>query len=236
MLKKILKVINYFPWYGYVFAACTILFQVTIYFITGQINGARAASIAAVDVKIPAIDNQIPFIPSSAIFYFASYPYWFFAALALTRGGKKELVNLAIGYSICIIIGLLFFVFMPTYLDREVEGVYEVAKSPGPMHNLLSFIYDNDGGKKGVNLFPSFHCLVTTYWCLAALFQKKMSHGWRTFTVIMLVLICTSTLTTKQHYFLDVIGGVGVAIIIFTIVKLVDPYQRIHNLKVKHQK
>ena len=230
-MKKVIDFIKSFPWWGYVFAAGTIGLQVLIYFITGQINGARAGSFNAIDVKIPVIDDAIPFIVNSSIFYFASYPYWFIAALAVSKCGKEHVVNLAIGYAICIFIGLFFFVFMPTYLDREAEGVYQAVQSPGATNALLRFIYDNDGGKIGVNLFPSFHCLVTTYWCLAALGRKELRRGYKGFTIIAVVLICTCTLTTKQHYFLDVIGGIGFAVVIFFLIKLINPSKYIFKEK-----
>lgn len=230
-MKKIIDAIKYFPWWGYVFAAATIGLQVLIYFITGQVNSARAGTFNAVDVKLPAIDNGIPFIVNSSIFYFASYPYWFFAALAISRCGKKHTVDCAIGYAICMIIGLMFFVFMPTYLDRTAEGVYQAVQSSGATNRLLRFIYNNDGGEIGINLFPSFHCLVTAYWCLAALTGKELKFGYKICTIIAVILICTCTLTTKQHYVLDVIGGIGIALVIFTIVKLIRPSRFIFKEK-----
>ena len=234
MKKKIISLLKFFPWYGYVFAAGTILLQVIIYFITGTINTARVGNIVPVDVKIAAIDDALPFIVNSSIFYFASYPYWFIAALAVTRCGKEHVVNLAIGYAICIFIGLFFFVFMPTYYDRVGEGVYQAVHQPGGMNGLLAFIYDNDGKEMGNNLFPSFHCLVTMYWCLAAHFRKELPRGYKIFTIIMVILICTCTLTTKQHYFLDVVSGIGIATVIFFIVKFINPARFIFRKKAEN--
>jgi len=222
-MKKIISIIKKVPWYGYVFAASTIVLQVLVYFITAKINGARLGTFTPVNVKIPWIDDSIPFVVNSSIFYFASYPFWFFGALIASLGGKHRIVNLSIGYATCMLIGALFFIFMPTYYDRVGEGVYDAVKEPGALNGLLSFIYENDGGKVGNNLFPSFHCLVSMWWCLSAHFTKKIRSGWKMFTIIATIIICVCTLTTKQHYFADVISGVGIALVVFIIVMLINP-------------
>ena len=61
-MKRLTEFFKSIPWYGYLYAALTVGWQVLIYFITGQINSARASTITAVDVKIPVIDDAIPFI------------------------------------------------------------------------------------------------------------------------------------------------------------------------------
>ncbi|MBQ0008915.1 MAG: phosphatase PAP2 family protein [Firmicutes bacterium] len=231
-MKKIIEWIKEIPWYGYVFAAGCIGVQCLVYLITGQINAGRAETVQAVSVKIAAIDDAFPFIVNSIIFYFASFIFWFLGAIEVSKCGKEHVVNLSIGYFICLMIGLMFFVFMPTYIDRQAEGVLDAVKQPGFTNWLLNLIYQNDGGRYGVNLFPSFHCFVTMWWCLAAHFQKRMRPGYKMFTVIAVILVCVSTLTTKQHYFLDIVGGLGLAVVIFFPIKWINPAKYIFKKKV----
>ena len=223
MFKKLLQLLKKIPWYGYVFAVCTIGFQSLVYMITGQINAGRADLLNSVNVKIPVIDDAFPFIPNSVLFYFCSFIFWGIGALVASTCGKRHVINLSIGYFICCVVGLMFFVFMPTYIDRVQEGVLDIVRKPDGLNGLLLFLYNNDGGDVGVNLFPSFHCFVSMWWCLAVQFQKNIKRGYKFFTIAAVILICVSTLTTKQHYILDVFGGLGLAIIVYALIAWINP-------------
>ncbi len=43
----------------------------------------------------------------------------------------------------------------------------------------------------------------------------------------MTALICLSTLFTKQHYFLDMICGISISIFTYSIVKLINPANKL---------
>ena len=43
----------------------------------------------------------------------------------------------------------------------------------------------------------------------------------------MTILICMSTVFTKQHYFLDIVGGLGISVICYAVVQKLDPAGRI---------
>ena len=43
------------------------------------------------------------------------------------------------------------------------------------------------------------------------------------YSLIMAILICFSTLFTKQHYIIDVILGVAVSIVCYVIIEKIDP-------------
>ncbi|MCR5106802.1 MAG: phosphatase PAP2 family protein, partial [Lachnospiraceae bacterium] len=61
------------------------------------------------------------------------------------------------------------------------------------------------------NLFPSIHCLSSWICVIAVRTQKRIRKSYKIVSVVMAVLICISTLTTKQHVMVDVIAGVLLA-------------------------
>ena len=100
------------------------------------------------------------------------------------------------------VICLLFYLFLPTTNVRpEITGT-------GIFDMLLNFLYTIDSAD---NLFPSIHCLVS-WFCYAGLRDRKeVSVAYKNFSLIFALLVCVSTLVTKQHVIVDVIAGVGFA-------------------------
>ncbi len=81
---------------------------------------------------------------------------------------------------------------------------------------LMGFVYSVDAAD---NLFPSIHCLVS-WFCYIGIRGKKEIPAWyRGASCVMAVLVCISTLTTKQHVLVDVFGGVALAELCFVIGK-----------------
>ena len=61
------------------------------------------------------------------------------------------------------------------------------------------------------NLFPSIHCLVSWFCFIGIRGQKSIPRAYRIFSCVFAVLVFVSTQVTKQHYIIDVIGGIAVA-------------------------
>ena len=128
------------------------------------------------------------------------------------------------GSGMCIsLVGYTLFILMPTIMDRVSEGVLQKVQEPGVLNWMMKFIYAADGWEKGRALFPSFHCLMSIYCYLGIRKQNEISRGFKVYTVVMTILICLSTLYTKQHYIVDVIGGLGIPVICYAIVRKLDP-------------
>ena len=180
--------------------------------VTGTMNWAFAP-------KIPFIDDNIPFIGVFVIIYIYSYVFWVCGPAAVSLTGKKNFTNFVVALLASYVVGFLFFVFMPTYIDRAAEGVYRYTEGPGAIAWMLRFIYSNDGaGDIGYNLFPSYHCLISMCCYLGVRKRPEISKGFRVYSFIMTVLICMSTVFIKQHYFMDIVGGLAVPAICFAVV------------------
>lgn len=233
MLKKVIDYIKSIPWYGWVFAVATWIIQVGFYHTTNRINITTGMINNAFAPKIPWLDDQIAVVPMSGIPYLISYAFWVMGALQVSRTNKENMVNVSIGYFIALLVGLICFVTLPTTLDRKAEGLIDLANSNVPGASVIRTIYSCDGGDRGYNLLPSYHCLISLYWCLAVHFQKNISRGYKLFSIMAVVIICFSTVTTKQHYVVDVFAGIGVSLVVFFLIKLINPYKLGHKLKLK---
>ena len=97
---------------------------------------------------------------------------------------------------------LLFFVLLPTTMPRpEIPGntVWD---------DLMRFLYRIDAP---YNLFPSIHCLVSWLCFIGARNHRGLPRWAAWATGVMAVLVCFSTLTTRQHVVADVAAGIILA-------------------------
>ncbi|MBI3555926.1 MAG: phosphatase PAP2 family protein, partial [Deltaproteobacteria bacterium] len=102
--------------------------------------------------------------------------------------------------------GALFFVFFPTTYPR---GDYPL---PGDIHPLVYRIFQAvREADDPSNCFPSMHvtcCFLTAFAFLPK--SESRTNFWIYF--VWSTLIAMSTLPTKQHYLIDVVGGLALSI------------------------
>ena len=60
-------------------------------------------------------------------------------------------------------------------------------------------------------LFPSIHCLVSWFCFIGIRGRKNVPRAYRVFSCLFALLVCVSTQFTKQHYIVDVFGGILLA-------------------------
>ena len=146
-----------------------------------------------------ALDQKIPVVPAWAIIYVAAFPFWAVGYVLMARDRQWYTIMTAevLGKLTC---GVVFFL-LPTTNVRPLLG-------EEPFAWLLELIYAQDAA---LCLLPSIHCL-ESWICFAGLRRRKDLPGvvrWGSF--VMAVLVCISTLPTKQHVLVDVIAGVLLA-------------------------
>ena len=110
-------------------------------------------------------------------------------------------MGLASALSFCV------FFFYPTTLPRPLVD------AEGLTAQAFQFLYSVDTAS---NCFPSLHVALA---CLAALGIAEERARLATFAIFWAGLISLSTMTTKQHYFADVVAGVCVAAICRALAK-----------------
>lgn len=150
---------------------------------------------------IPVIDNAFPLCPLWVIIYILSFLYWLINYVLIARDHTGMAYRFVGADIICKFVSFLCFIFLPTTLVGDVQPSLD---GFGGEAFLLRLIYSAD---LPVNLFPSLHCVVAWLSCRPLLDCKNIKPWYKVFSFVFTFLIFLSTLYTKQHYFLDVIGG-----------------------------
>ena len=225
-MKKLKETIRRIPRYGWIASAAIFSFNYALYLLGPLLARWLGTESWAFAPKIPFIDDRFQLIPAFVVIYVVSYVAWIIGILAVSLTDKRNFINYTIGLEASVLIGFLLFVFMPTTMDRVTEGLIQKVNEPGVFNWMMKFIYMCDGGETGRALFPSFHCLMSIYCYLGIRRQSEISKGFKVYTLVMTLLVCLSTVYTKQHYFVDIIGGLGIPVICYAIVRKLDPATR----------
>lgn len=207
------------PWWGYVGGVVSFAIQSLFYYLSNWLANITGSINWAVCTKIDVIDNAIPIVPAFSIIYVYAFIFWFFAPVVVSITGKENFKKYAIGQVVAYFIGFVIYIVLPTYMNRGAEGLIEYAQNGN--YWLLKIIYSVDGGIYAFNLCPSYHCLTSVYSFLAVCKKENISLWYKIYSFIVALLICLATLFIKQHYFIDLVAGVLIAIIVYIVVELV---------------
>lgn len=195
----------FIPEYGIAALILTVLFNTLVY------NGSRLIAGNWRHFNIEgAIDRLIPFWPPAIIVYFGCYLFWAVNYILIARQNKREVCQFFSGELLAKLVCLICFLAFPTTNTRPA------VPASGLWNRAMIFLYSIDAAD---NLFPSIHCLVS-WFCYIGLRGKPAVPAWyRGFSCLLAILVCISTLLTKQHVVWDVIGGVILAELCFYIGK-----------------
>lgn len=152
-------------------------------------------------VKI-ALDDKIPLVKPFIIIYFLAFVQWSLTMHILTTQNTKYGYKYCTAIIIGSIVGSIIFIVYPTGVQRiGING-------NGILDFILKTTYSVDSI---VNALPSFH-VFCSWMCLRGLWEAKgIDKKWKIVNSIFSILVCLSTLFTKQHYFLDVPAGILLA-------------------------
>jgi membrane-associated phospholipid phosphatase len=149
-----------------------------------------------------ALDLSIPILPWSFLVYISDYAL-FLTVLFLhdNLGFFNAFAKQA--FAVLVVCGL-FFLFLPTTYPRP-----EYPQAPNVFLAGVMWVIRNWDTPN--NCFPSMHVAMTAI----GVWSLRNRDG-RLVSVYSLwaLAIFVSTLTTKQHYILDVLGGIAVAVIV----------------------
>lgn len=148
------------------------------------------------------LDGWIPFWSPSIVIYFGCYLFWAANYILISRQDKKEMCRFFSADFLSRMICLACFLLFPTTNTRPV------VEPSGFFNKLMIFLYSIDAAD---NLFPSIHCLVSWFCFIGIRGKKEIPVWYRGFSCIFALMVCVSTLTTKQHVIWDVIGGILLA-------------------------
>lgn len=171
-----------------------------------------------------AIDEMVPMIPGFIWVYIGAFPFWVVNYIMVSRSGKENFFRFVTADLMAKVIYFLCFLIIPTTNVRpEVTG-------SGISEWLVRLIYALDGGDAPSNLFPSIHCYVSWMCYLGIRGRKQIPVWYQNFSCAFAILIMVSTQVLKQHYIVDVIGGVALAALVMYLTKRHDWYQNVERV------
>ena len=148
------------------------------------------------------LDQAIPVIPEFVYIYFGCYLFWGINYIMAAHLGKEHFYRfVAAEMPTRLVCGLIFIFFPTTNIRPEIAGNSLSAL-------LMNRLYEMD---QPTNLFPSIHCLVSWFCFITIRGEKKIPKWYRIFSCIFALLVCASTQFTKQHYLIDIAGGILLA-------------------------
>lgn len=172
------------------FFLLTIYFVVP-YFLISYLTSGREVFLSS------SLDEKIPFIPEFILIYLSAFlfvgmPYFLIDDKKYFR--KVILTYFAV-MGLCYI---FYFIFPVQRLNPNFMG-------GGFFEMLVNLLYSIDITH---NCFPSLH-VAMSFLSGMVCFRYDRKYGW---FLIWVVLIIVSTLFIKQHYLLDIAGGLVVGI------------------------
>jgi membrane-associated phospholipid phosphatase len=147
---------------------------------------------------IPFLPGEalIPFLPWTFIIYISVFIQGLIIIRAMPRRMMKKAMMFAGGM---VFAALMLFLFFPIEYPRMLYATDNW---------LINLFRATDGPG---NCFPSLHVAITIL--LAFCYTLVEKSTWKkVFMWVWTIAICISVLTTKQHYIIDVLGGIAISI------------------------
>jgi membrane-associated phospholipid phosphatase len=175
--------------------------------------GASSATLASARLLEPSwLDRLIPFLPASIWVYLSQFGLLFYALWAT----PDNLLRTRTYYAalLATMMACAVFLLIPLKVARQPlqgEGLTALA---------WQGLYLSD---TPANCFPSLHVALAT---LAAVTLRRRGGPWRWLAPLWVGAIALSTLTTKQHYAIDLLAGLVLSPLAFALAKAVLPWPR----------
>jgi len=155
------------------------------------------------------LDKHIPFIPEFAVIYLLYIPMIIFV-FAFYWNDYKTYRSMSLMLIAVISIAIVI------YSAFQTEVLRPIIASTDFFSRLTNTIYKYDMPN---NTFPSLHVALTST-VSAFVYEKDSKVGMVLIPLTFLIIL--STLFIKQHVFLDIIGGLMLAFVIFKNKKIFD--------------
>jgi membrane-associated phospholipid phosphatase len=153
------------------------------------------------------LDRQTPFLPWTIWVYQSTVPYML--VLYLLAQNTDNLNRLLFAFTTLLITSALFFFFLPTTISRDAYPI------PDNIDFLTRLNFEQlRAVDHPVNCVPSMHVSMTLLFTLFFLHEHP---GWWPALSIWTLLIIWSTMTTKQHFIIDVMAGAGLGVLVYAL-------------------
>jgi membrane-associated phospholipid phosphatase len=148
-------------------------------------------------MPLTVVDEHVPFVADTLWIYQSIY--LLIGMVAFNLPDLRTYLNFSKGVMIVACLSLSIFFIYPTACLR-----------PSTM-NTSDFYQAFISMETSLNAFPSMHVSLTLFSLLSAYKYRLCSRKWLIILWIWGCLIMASTLFTKQHVFVDILGGAVLA-------------------------
>lgn len=164
-----------------------------------------------------SLDNAIPFCE----YFIIPYVLWFFYIAAacmymVLKSSTSEFLRFALSLIVGMSLALTICMIYPNGITLRPDFIPD-----NFCGRIVAGLYVTD---TSTNVFPSIH----VYNSLAVHIALSKCEAFRKHTIlcysslVLCILICLSTVFLKQHSIIDVIGGIGLMLVMYVLVYMVD--------------
>lgn len=179
------------------------------YALTNHLTNTMAPHL----LSLTAVDKIVPFFPQTIWLYLSEIILC--VAVYFVAKERVNLVRYLVGVLAVTISAVVIFSIFPTIFPRTYYPIpANIDHWTLSLFNWLRII------DLPTNCLPSLHVCYSCMACFVFLQEQKKKFP---FFFIWAMLICLSTLTTKQHYFLDVILGFMIATFYYQLLLYLIP-------------
>lgn len=162
------------------------------------------------------VDDWIPFCEYFIVPYYLWFAYIAVAVIALMLHAKEHPDDFY-HCAEALIIGMTAFLLLNTFWPTAQTMRPSSFARDNIFTRLVAMIYAAD---TSTNVFPSIH-VYNSLVIHAALCKSHMMKGHKALrmaSLVLCILICISTVTLKQHSFVDVVGGSVLFVFVYQLV------------------
>ena len=151
-----------------------------------------------------AIDRLIPLVPPFVIIYYLSFGQWLNYYIRACMGDRDRRNRYFSGDVLAKTVCFFIFIIWPIAMRWP-----QLPENGSIWTRILAFTYGVDSPARA---FPSLHCFYSWIAFRYALETEKGERRWIAICQLIFSLaVFATTMLIKQHYFIDVIGGIAVA-------------------------
>jgi membrane-associated phospholipid phosphatase len=152
-----------------------------------------------------ATDDWIPLVPGFVFPYISLYLLLVLSVWRFLKAQTRLFSLAALAVCIDLVISYIIYILFQTRIERPVLSGFDVSS------DILRWIYSID---EPYNAFPSLH---TSSAVLCTLLWRKIDSRFWLVILVWAGFIVASTVLTKQHYFVDILGGLAVAVLSYSV-------------------
>jgi membrane-associated phospholipid phosphatase len=169
------------------------------------------------ELPMTSWDLAVPFIPETYWIYVSEY--LLFTAVYMTSSDYRNMNKYLYSFFALQTFSVLIFWLWPTTFPRHLFPI------PAETDPITTFAFEAlRKADSPSSCFPSLHVssvLLSTY-----IFRDEQREKFKYF-LLWGLLIAASTITTKQHYLMDVAGGLVLSVFFYWLFHRVIPYRDI---------